>query len=534
MLNRFFNLGRRQKPQAFPPRKRAMATTSFGQPSPEDAELATFVVEDAEPGAGPFAGLGGAASSGKPVEGPGLALGQMRLAIERGLLMVFGPEGDPVPPHAFAAAAAAHPGTLLALPDGTTAPASRVAAVLGAQALGRLGAADQAAGWILAMLRAGGGLEPVSEDQLRAEQGAPGAPGSRPAVATDAGGIVADAPPGGEQTGAGGHDIPAAQADAALATPRDEEPAAREALDRASLDQAAAASELSPDLALPRLELDLEGIVLADAGLDLDVFADRLAADRPGCGPDDAPGPVGPGQADPEQAAGARQPAEARQADLDPDSMVLVVMRGVPEDARLSAGVRDDDGSWLISPLDLSTVTISLPPRGEGGSEAPGAAADLSITGIAIAEDGELVAISETVPLADYLGDLGVGNPGVDTPGAGEPAPVQDGGAGPADAAASAAVPRMIALELNPPALAGGAFDALVIRDLPAGARLSAGAYDPAIDGWVLRPQDLGELAILPPPELRADFTVTLLGIALRPGEANAARVLARLPVRLA
>ena len=92
----------------------------------------------------------------------------------------------------------------------------------------------------------------------------------------------------------------------------------------------------------------------------------------------------------------------------------------------------------------------------------------------------------------------------------------------------------MIALELNPPALAGGAFDALVIRDLPVGARLSAGAHDPAIDGWVLRPQDLSGLAILPPPELRTDFTVTLLGIALREGEPNAARVLARLPVRLA
>jgi hypothetical protein len=533
VLNRIFNLTRRQEPQVFPPRKRTMAATWFGRSDPETPELTTFVVEEAEQGAALLAAPSGGPPSGAPArttEPPGLALGQMRLAIERGLLMVFGPEGDPVPPHAFAAAAAAHPGTLLALPDGTTAPASRVAAVLGAQSLGRLGAADQAAGWILAMLRGGGRLEPASEDQLRAEQGAPGAPGSQPAVAADAGGIAAGAPPrGGGQTRSSGHDIPAGEAGAAPPTPRDEAPAAREALDQASLDQAAASIGLSPDLALPRLELDFEALALADAGLDLDVFADRLAADRPGCGPDDAPGPVGPGQADPEQAAEARQAAETRQADLDPDSMVLVVMRGVPEDARLSTGVRDDDGSWLISPLDLSTVTISLAPRGEGGGDAPGAAGDLSITGIAIAEDGELVAVSETVPLADYLGDLGVGDPG-----ASEPAPVQDGEAGPAEDAASVAVPRMIALALNPPALAGEAFDALVIRDLPAGARLSAGAYDPAIDGWVLRPQDLGALAILPPPQLRADFTVTLLGIALRPGEANAARVLARLPVRLA
>jgi hypothetical protein len=41
-------------------------------------------------------------------------------------------------------------------------------------------------------------------------------------------------------------------------------------------------------------------------------------------------------------------------------------------------------------------------------------------------------------------------------------------------------------------------------------------------------------LAILPPADLREDFTVTLLGVALRPCEANAVRVLARLPVTLA
>ncbi len=434
-----------------------MTSTSFGQPRPEDGDLATFIVEDAEPGATPFGALGAAAPSARPpVEGPGLALGQMRLAIEDGLLMAFGPERDPVPPHAFAAAAAAHPDARLALPDGTTVPASRAAAVLDAQSLGRLGKPEQGNAWILAMLREGAAPEPASEDQLRAEQGA-GAPGSHPTVAADEGSIAAGAASGGDRATSSEHDVPAA-AEAAPPTPRDEVPAPFR----------------SPQ-------------------------------------------------------AGVERAAEARRADLDPDSMVLVVMHGVPADARLSTGVRDDDGSWSISPLDLATVTISLAPRGagpgDGDAEPRGVDGDLSITGIAIAEDGELVAMSETVPLADYLGD----------PAVGAPAPARDAApARPAGDAASAAEPRMIALELNPPALAGGAFDALVIRDLPVGARLSAGAHDPAIDGWVLRPQDLSGLAILPPPELRADFTVTLLGIALREGEPNAARVLARLPVRLA
>ena len=449
MLNRLFNLGRRQEPQAFPPRKRAMANTSFGQAKPEDAEPATFIVEDAEPGTRPFGGPAPAAPAtpaAKAVEGPGLALGQMRLAIEDGLLMVFGPERDPVPPHTFAAAAAAHPDVRLALPDGTSVPASRAAAVLSAQALGRLGQSEPGSAWILAMLRDGGGPEPASEDLLRAEQVA-AVPGSRPTVAGDASEVAAGASSAGSQAAASEHDLPAAAAEAAPPRPR------------------------------------------------------KKAA---------APAPVRPPQAAVEPAA------DARQADLDADSMVLVVMHGVPEDAQLSTGVRDDDGSWSISPRDLATVTINLASAGSSarGSEARGADGDLSITGIALAENGELVAMSETVPLADYLGD--------------------PGGAAPAADAASDAEPRRIALDLNPPALAGGAVDALVIRDLPAGARLSAGAYDPAIDGWVLRPQDLSGLAILPPPEMPADFTVTLLGIALHEGDSNAARVLARLPVRLA
>jgi hypothetical protein len=432
-----------------------MATTCFGQQSPQDAELATFVVEEAAPGATPLGGLIRGAPYARPVEGPGLALGQMRLAIEGGLLIVFGPERDPVPPHTFAAVAAAHPDAPLALPDGRTVAASRAVAVLRAQALGRLGAREPGDGWVLAMLRDGRGPEPASADQLRAELGA-GAPGN-PAVAADAGSVATGAPSGGEQAAAGGHAIPAAQAEAAAPMLRGE----------------------------------------------------AQVPDRTAQAPDE---PVAP----------------TRQADLDPDSMVLVVMRGVPEDARLSTGVRDDDGSWSISPLDLSTVTISLASSGSspgaGVGEARGVEGDLSITGIALAGDGELVAMSETVPLADYLGD----------PGAADPAPAKDAApAAPAADAAGAAGPRMIAFELDPQALAGEAFDALVIRDLPAGARLSAGAYDPAIDGWVLRPQDLSALAILPPPALRADFTVTLLGIALRAGDANAARVLARLPVRI-
>ena len=219
MLNRLFNLARRQEPQAFPPRKRAMANSSFGQAKPEDAEPATFIVEAAEPGTRPFGGPVPAAPAAKAVEGPGLALGQMRLAIEDGLLMVFGPERDPVPPHTFAAAAAAHPDVRLALPDGTSVPASRAAAVLSAQALGRLGQSEPGSAWILAMLRDGGGPESASEDLLRAEQVA-AVPGSPRPVAADEPEVAAGISSAGEQAAATEHNLPAAVTEAAPPKPR--------------------------------------------------------------------------------------------------------------------------------------------------------------------------------------------------------------------------------------------------------------------------------------------------------------------------
>jgi large repetitive protein len=198
---------------------------------------------------------------------------------------------------------------------------------------------------------------------------------------------------------------------------------------------------------------------------------------------------------------------------IDAENIVLVVIWGVPDGVRLSAGVRDDDGCWSLSPLDLPDLTIA-PAFGEG----PGEIGDreLTITGIAMTDDGTLTGFTETVPLADYL----------TADGALEATYAADHRQAGSDRAA-------IALDLGPALWHGQAFDALVIRDLPAGARLSAGAYDPTIDGWVLRPQELDALAIIPPADQRTDFTLTLFGVALRAGHANAARVLTRLPVSL-
>ena len=148
-------------------------------------------------------------------------------------------------------------------------------------------------------------------------------------------------------------------------------------------------------------------------------------------------------------------------------------------------------------------MTISLAAEGSGDGAGPDVDGDLDITGIALAEDGELVAISETVPLADYLADPARATRRATQAWSGQ------AGEGPGRRRPRRARSRSRWTRRPGPA---SAFDALVIRDLPAGARLSAGAYDPAIDGWVLRPQDLSALAILPPPAQRTDFTLDPAG----------------------
>jgi hypothetical protein len=79
----------------------------------------------------------------------------------------------------------------------------------------------------------------------------------------------------------------------------------------------------------------------------------------------------------------------------------------------------------------------------------------------------------------------------------------------------------------------GGPFDAVIVRDLPAGVTLSAGTYDPAIAGWVLLPHQLSELSVIAARDQSAEFMVTLWGICLRPGDGGRPRVLARVPVTI-
>jgi hypothetical protein len=178
-----------------------------------------------------------------------------------------------------------------------------------------------------------------------------------------------------------------------------------------------------------------------------------------------------------------------------PHDVALVVVHGLPHGASLSAGVASGDGSWLVSPRDLAGLSVAPPP---------GLTLDLALEAVAITvqnREGELTKASVTVHV-----------------------PLQAA----ADDPARAAIP----IRVDPQILGGSnaTLDALVVRDLPAGARLSAGAYDPAIDGWVLLPRQLSELTVTPGIGQIEDFTLTLLGISLSQGRARS-HFLGRVPV---
>jgi hypothetical protein len=89
-----------------------------------------------------------------------------------------------------------------------------------------------------------------------------------------------------------------------------------------------------------------------------------------------------------------------------------------------------------------------------------------------------------------------------------------------------------IPLGLDPKALGGpgGVLDAIIVRDLPPTATLSAGTYDPAIDGWVVLPRQIAALTVMPSAGVPEDCTLTVLGVSLA-GPA-APRLLARIPLR--
>jgi hypothetical protein len=490
-----------------------------------------------------FSETGGGSATRFEADGEAaLDVGLMHAVIQDGVLMVLGPEGDPVPPQAFCTAAAAQPDAEVRMADGARIRAERMAAVLDAQRGGRLGSGrggDQA--WIEAMLGIGPQPGTANKADLAAERHNVEiiAFGRELMITSPAGGtfLLAEARSANSASvrlvGAGGEPValgsivarllgrsdrdgdgkPRARVhevtlpdcrtwieDGALVIELREvgelrfqrhDPAAGHGPlvsvfmpdgETATIDQLMSA--LSRPLRLPDAE-DPRAEQVEPAMAGPSVTADLDPAPEPRDPPPSAPRRV---------ALGLRVPDGLG---AHAGEVALVVIRRLPAGAALSAGAACDDGTWLLSPRDLGGLCLTPPPGWSG---------ELTLEVVAIAvrdRDGELASVSSAIAV-----------PLRPVPGGRAPAPIP------------------VAIDARVLNGDGASLDALIVRDLPAGATLSAGAYDAAIDGWVLLPRQAGALTVTPAIGQTEDFTLTLLGVRLSDARAKP-RLLARIPIAL-
>ncbi|WP_417803930.1 hypothetical protein [Thalassospira lucentensis] len=168
--------------------------------------------------------------------------------------------------------------------------------------------------------------------------------------------------------------------------------------------------------------------------------------------------------------------------DLDGGSETLsIVISGVPDGATLSSGVDNGDGTWSLSPADLSGLTIT-PPEDYSGSF------DLSVTATSRESNGSTASSSSSMT--------------VDVTGVADGATLDV-------ANASGAEDSAIALNIDTELLDGSESLSITISGVPDGATLSAGT-DNGDGTWSLSSDQLDGLTITPADNFSGEIDLTV------------------------
>jgi hypothetical protein len=166
------------------------------------------------------------------------------------------------------------------------------------------------------------------------------------------------------------------------------------------------------------------------------------------------------------------------------------MLTGVPAGWSLTAGLRNEDGSWTLEPADLPRASVRVVVEDE--RENPASSATLTIDVIAVVgHDGTLAKETRTLTLPPEEADIAASS--VD------------------DQSGEGGASLFTEDEVGKVATA----DAVLIRGVPEGATLSAGAYDPKIRGWVLRPALLRDLVIEGIDDQTEAFEIELTAVCL-------------------
>ncbi|MGH6945197.1 MAG: hypothetical protein ACREH6_13375 [Geminicoccaceae bacterium] len=186
-------------------------------------------------------------------------------------------------------------------------------------------------------------------------------------------------------------------------------------------------------------------------------------------------------------------------------TVALVLISNVPLGSVLSAGVDQGDGSWLLGPHELAALTLE--PAADCPSEFT-----LKVTAVSVT--------SRAGDLSEASHELAVRLAPVMAPPGG------------AVAAAPRQVAGPIALELDAGTVRQAGLDAIVVRNLPSDARLSAGRYESSIEGWILRPGEMAELCVIPGETSEGPMDLVVMGVKCRDGRGDI-RTLARVSVAI-
>lgn len=170
--------------------------------------------------------------------------------------------------------------------------------------------------------------------------------------------------------------------------------------------------------------------------------------------------------------------------DTDGSEVLSVVIEGLPEGARLSKGINNGDGSWTLTPSQLSGLTVT-PPADWSGT--------MNLTMSAHAREISNGSVATTRATFQVQVDAVADTPVVS---ARDISGLED---------------QPIALNLSA-ALTdrdGSEVLSVVISGMPAGATLTYGARQS--DGtWIVSPADLPRLAVTPPQNFSGQFNLTV------------------------
>ena len=177
--------------------------------------------------------------------------------------------------------------------------------------------------------------------------------------------------------------------------------------------------------------------------------------------------------------------------DTDGSETLSVSISGVPAGATLSAGTYDAaTDTWTLSQGELNGLTVTPAPNSDADF-------DLTVTATSTEADGDTAVTTGTVSV-DVTGVADAATLDLDAAGDGDPS----GGAG------ATTVPLDITSGLTD--TDGSETLSITITGVPAGATLSAGAYDPATDTWTLSEAELSGLSVDSVGGLSDDFTLTV------------------------